>query len=164
MAFDPIQLIIYILPAYFANAAPVLFGGGTPIDFNSKWSDGRRLLGAGKSWRGLASGLVFGTLTGLVLSSLFRDPTYALLGMSLSAGAMFGDIFGSFLKRRMGMKQGQPSIILDQLFFVLFAMLAGAWVYVPDAYGIVFILLLTYILHALSNFVANRAGLKRVPW
>ena len=37
--------IWFILPAYFANAAPVVLGGGPPLDMGKKFLDGRRILG-----------------------------------------------------------------------------------------------------------------------
>lgn len=45
---DVAQLLLFILPAYIANATPVLFGGGMPVDFRRKFIDGERLLGDGK--------------------------------------------------------------------------------------------------------------------
>ena len=40
--------IYYYLPAYFANGMPIVFGGGVPIDFCKKWSDGKRNFWDGK--------------------------------------------------------------------------------------------------------------------
>ena len=42
----------YILPAYLANATPVLLGGGKPLDLGLKWLDGERLFGDHKTFRG----------------------------------------------------------------------------------------------------------------
>ncbi|MCX6776067.1 MAG: CDP-archaeol synthase, partial [Candidatus Micrarchaeota archaeon] len=82
-------------------------------------------------------------------------------------GTMLGDLAGSFIKRRMGIKRGHPSLVLDQLSFFLFAMLLSI-PYLPDGLlavdSIVFLVVLTYLLHVLSNIVANRLGLKKGPW
>jgi len=40
------EAIWFFLPAYFANATPVVLGGGTPIDLGRNFLDGRRILGA----------------------------------------------------------------------------------------------------------------------
>ena len=48
-----LQALWLILPAYVANASAVLVGGGTPVDFGKNWRDGKRILGDGKTWRGL---------------------------------------------------------------------------------------------------------------
>ncbi|MDE1847254.1 MAG: CDP-archaeol synthase, partial [Candidatus Micrarchaeota archaeon] len=48
--------ILFILPAYVANGAPVLFGGGRPIDGGAKlW--GGYIFGPNQTVRGLISGL-----------------------------------------------------------------------------------------------------------
>jgi CDP-2,3-bis-(O-geranylgeranyl)-sn-glycerol synthase len=170
-----IQLLLFILPAYVANATPVLFGGGIPVDFNRKFIDGERIFGDGKTWRGLLAGLCFGSVTGLLesqLCSLAVLPSslclnFTPLAFVLSLGTMAGDLAGSFIKRRMGMKRGYPSLILDQLSFLLFALLLST-PYLPGGFlaldSLALLLALTYLLHVLSNILANRLGLKKVPW
>jgi CDP-2,3-bis-(O-geranylgeranyl)-sn-glycerol synthase len=170
-----LQIILFILPAYVANAAPVLFGGGLPVDFGRKFLDGERILGDGKTWRGLLAGLSFGSITGILehlLCSCSMLPSnlclnFLPLGFVLSLGAMLGDLVGSFIKRRMKIKRGQPSLILDQLTFLLFALLLS-FSFLPENFitleVVIFLVVLTYFLHVLTNLIANRLGLKSVPW
>jgi CDP-2,3-bis-(O-geranylgeranyl)-sn-glycerol synthase len=182
-----LALIILILPAYFANSTPVIFGGGTPVDFNKKFIDKKRIFGDGKTWRGLFAGLFFGSLAGwlegqlcysAVMESYFHPlisltpsgsicSNFAFLGFLMASGTMFGDLFGSFIKRRLGMPSGHPSIILDQLTFLFFALLF-IFPFMPNNFftlnGVVFLIVLTYILHVSTNFIANKLGLKKVPW
>jgi CDP-2,3-bis-(O-geranylgeranyl)-sn-glycerol synthase len=170
-----LRVLLFILPAYIANATPVLFGGGTPVDFKRKFIDRERLLGDGKTWRGLLAGLFFGSLTGLVESILCSSAVLPLslcldflpLGFVLSLGTMLGDLGGSFIKRRMRIKRGHPSLILDQLSFLLFALLLSL-PYLPAGFlsldSVVFLIVLTYLLHVVTNLLANRLGLKKVPW
>lgn len=166
--------LLYILPAYVANATPVPFARilkkKTPIDgYRYAW-DGRRILGDGKTWEGLFSGLAIGTLTGLILylagnlggfRSIF-EPTV------LSIGAMIGDIFGSFLKRRIGLKRGDPAPGLDQLGFLIIALIMSAAIYgTPDWLNpvtLLFILIITVILHLSTNFAAYLLKLKDRPY
>ena len=63
-----IQALWLVLPAYVANASALIFGGGTPIDFGKKWKDGRRILGDGKTWRGLFIGTFVGMTAGFGFS------------------------------------------------------------------------------------------------
>ncbi len=63
-----IQALWLVLPAYIANASALLVGGGTPIDFGKNWKDGKRILGDGKTWRGLITGAVVGMIGGFGLS------------------------------------------------------------------------------------------------
>jgi len=172
---DIMQILLFILPAYIANSTPVVFGGGLPVDFKIKFADGERIFGDGKTWRGFLAGLCFGSLTGLLEAQLCNSAVipsplcinFTVLGFALSLGTMLGDLAGSFVKRRMGIKRGQPSLILDQLSFLLFALLFSI-PYAPQGLlavdSIAFLVVLTYLLHVLTNIIANRLGLKKVPW
>ena len=61
--------IIYIFPAYVANAVPVLFGkGARPIDFN-KSINGKRILGDNKTIRGTLSGIIAGIIVAYLEAS-----------------------------------------------------------------------------------------------
>ena len=55
-----IKLILFYLPAYVANGSPVVFskiyGPGHPIDMGIVFSDGKRLLGDGKTFEGFITG------------------------------------------------------------------------------------------------------------
>ena len=55
-----------MIPALLPNSAAVLFGGGTPIDFGRSWR-GARILGDGKTWRGLFGGVFAGVIIGIIL-------------------------------------------------------------------------------------------------
>lgn len=154
-----IGLIVFILPAYIANASPVILGGGPPMDFGKKFGDGKRVLGDGKTWRGFFGGILAGTATGILLGS-------AIPGLLLSLGTLVGDTVGSFAKRRMGMERGKPSALMDQLTFLFIALLF-AYPFLPaylDVFGLVFLVALTYLLHVVSNVFAHRMGWKKVPW
>jgi len=131
-----IQALWLVLPAYIANASALLVGGGTPIDFGKTWKDGRRILGDGKTWRGLISGAFVGMTSGFGLSvvAIFANNSdFAFLGLSdfgrfplmipiiagICFGALLGDITESFLKRRFGKNRGEDWIPFDQLDFIV---------------------------------------------
>ncbi|MEM0094712.1 MAG: CDP-2,3-bis-(O-geranylgeranyl)-sn-glycerol synthase [Candidatus Micrarchaeaceae archaeon] len=154
--------IIYILPAYVANGAPVLFGGGRPIDGNKKLF-GKPIFGKHKTIRGLIAGLlagfVFAAIEGLFL------PYMLAIGIFESVGTHVGDLLGSFVKRRLDIQPGTGVAILDQYTFLFFAVfLALPFGHLPDIYGLVFIVVFTGILHKLTNVGAYLLRLKKVPW
>lgn len=157
--------IWFILPAYFANAAPVLLGGGAPVDMGKKFLDGRRILGRGKTIRGLACGLVVGTIVGL-LQGIARPPLreYLLLGFLLALGALLGDLASSFIKRRLGIKRGGAAPGLDQLSFVVVALILASPVKVPPWQVIAAILVITPPIHLATNFIGYKLGLKDRPY
>ena len=102
----PLTALWLILPAYIANASAVLMGGKIPIDFGKTWK-GKPVLGPGKTWRGFIGGVVLGSTVGYVQALFFPKsfggyPVLLLAVFSLSLGALTGDLFESFIKRRLG--------------------------------------------------------------
>ena len=166
---DFLSVLVFILPCYVANAVPVLLGGGAPLDFGAKWSDGRRVLGDTKTARGFVSGVAAGTLAGglLVFAYPLEMGATAQLfsAFALALGALVGDAVGSFIKRRMDVGEGKP-FLLDQIGFVIvglvFAYPFASYFYSAEI--VVFIVVLSYLLHIVTNGLANRLGLKAVPW
>ena len=168
-----------MLPAYVPNNAAVLAGGGRPIDGGRRLGD-RRLLGDGKTWRGTVAGTlagvglavvlntVAGTVGGVVSVTLPTFPLAAAFGLSL--GAMVGDVVASFLKRRSGRQRGAAFPGLDQLDFVVGALVCAA-VLAPAWFRVTFTLprlavvaVVTPALHVGTNVLAYRLGLKGEPW
>jgi len=169
-----IQLIVEALylyfPAYVANAAPVLLGGGRPLDGGRLWRDGRPILGGHKTLRGVLSALILGTLTGAAQAYISQNIPVDLpgfspsIGLLQSLGAILGDLSTSFLKRRLGLKPGSMLPLLDQLSFILAAIALSYPLQRPTPSRIVAILLLTLLLHPLTNYIAYLIGLKSNPW
>ncbi|ATW90012.1 CDP-2,3-bis-(O-geranylgeranyl)-sn-glycerol synthase [Halohasta litchfieldiae] len=168
-----------MLPAYVPNNAAVLAGGGRPIDGGRTWG-GRRVLGDGKTWRGTAVGTLIGVLLALGLNAI-NGPVSATLGVSLptfpiqaavglALGAMLGDIGASFIKRRSGRERGAAFPGLDQLDFVVGALLVAFlvdadWFLSTFTLGIiVVILVITPLLHVSTNIIAFKIGAKEEPW
>jgi CDP-2,3-bis-(O-geranylgeranyl)-sn-glycerol synthase len=132
-----IQALWLVLPAYIANGMAQLVGGGKPIDFGKKWKDGRRILGDGKTWRGLITGAFLGVTCGFgfsivaIYSKMYPETSWLgiddftgfpfmipIIG-SICFGALLGDIIESFFKRRIGKNRGDNWIPFDQLDFIL---------------------------------------------
>lgn len=169
--FDLISLILFLIPVYIANATPVVLGGGKPLDFGIKL-DGKELLGKNKTIRGFIAGVFGGALAGLIIANFYLLPYFDSLQLqitgvfALSIGVMIGDAVGSFIKRRFGVGSGKP-FILDSVLFLVFALVfvypfANLSLYEP--LNLIFFLVLTVILHPLTNMFANKVGLKNVPW
>ncbi len=171
-----VRSIIFILPSYFANSIPVVLGGGAPLDFFRKFQDGQRVFGGGKTIRGffagIFAGILVGALEGIILSgsewNIYSGglQSYIAAGFLLGLGTMVGDLVGSFIKRRQKVAQGKPSVIMDQLMFLLFAFIF-AYPFASQLLtleAIVFLAVLTYFVHVGANILANRLGLKKVPW
>ncbi|MFH0884824.1 MAG: CDP-2,3-bis-(O-geranylgeranyl)-sn-glycerol synthase [Candidatus Micrarchaeota archaeon] len=167
-----LDLLLFLLPIYIANSSPVVLGGGAPLDFNIHLPDGHRALGDGKTIRGFIGGTLAGTVAGGIVAAFyllpfFPDPaTQFLASFVLAFGTLLGDSIGSFIKRRAGVQSGMP-FVLDTIAFLVVALLlvvpiANARLY--DITNLLFFAILTLVLHPLTNMLANKAGLKKVPW
>ncbi len=180
-----------MIPAYIANPMAVVFGGGTPIDCGKNFYDGRRILGDGKTIRGLIAGTACGLVAGLI--QIILAPVLSASGLfgsldifqsSLNAytfntlhvvflmalGALLGDSAESFIKRRINLKRGAMFPVADQLDFVVGAwiltyILASAWFIIYfDMRIIVTVLIITPLLHITTNIIGYLLKLKKEPW
>ncbi|MCD6461851.1 MAG: CDP-archaeol synthase [Thermoplasmata archaeon] len=114
------------------------------------WSPGMGFLSFGSLWDAFVVSLVFAT------------------------GAMAGDMFGSFIKRRLGLGRGDKAPVLDQYDFVagalFFGLLFVPWWTLPHffvGWGLLalgFVIVLTAPLHRCINIIGYWMGKKSVPW
>jgi len=82
--------------------------------------------------------------------------------MALGGGAIIGDACGSFIKRRIKIERGRPAPIMDQLDFVVGALVfASLVVYIPFNM-IILIIIITVFLHLGANIIAYLFGMKDV--
>ena len=174
--------VYFMLPAYVANLSGLAFGGGTPVDGGKECKDGRRLIGNGVTWKGLQNGTIIGTLVGVVLGiigTFYGDLSVLtggiiglhvygsvigglILGFLMAFGALLGDAVGSFLKRRIGLERGAPAPIMDQLDFVVGALVLSLLVVRISWSFFIIIALLSLVLHLGSNTFAYLIGIKDV--
>lgn len=182
-----VQALFAMLPAYVANPVAVLTGGGTPMDFGRTWRDGRRVLGDGKTWRGLVGGTIGGmALCGILALAVRASGTDSLTdfampgwdaGLSwvyvaflLAFGALFGDFTKSFFKRRLGWPKGAKSPLMDMYDFILGAWLWSgvlAWGWFSETFTVWHVLVVLVVspaLHRSVNIIGYKMGKKDVPW
>lgn len=174
-----VTTLYFILPAYFSNGAGLVFGGGLPVDFGKSDRKGIRWIGDGVTWRGLIGGTIIGIITGiiqgylgpgiienygqLIVTPIIADiPSGILIGFLLGFGALLGDAIGSFLKRRLGIGRGKPAPILDQLDFLIVALILVSFVVELSWLFVIIAIVLTLIIHLIANTGAYLLGLKDV--
>ena len=86
-----------------------------------------------------------------------------------SYGAAFGDLFGSWAKRRKNIDSGQPFWIVDQIDFLAGCLLFAGWfVFIPSAiytiHVLIMLLIITPSLTVIANSISYLVGRKSVPW
>jgi len=158
MNLETVLAAVYLfLPAYFANASPVVLGGGEPLDGGRKWLDGKPFLGSHKTVKGTLLGFVVGAVVGVLQGN-------PVGGALQSVGAVAGDIVASFFKRRWNLRPGEGMPLVDQLDFIIFAVLLSYPVQRTSPEAMLVMLVVTVPIHYAVNYVAWLLRLKENPW
>lgn len=117
------KIIIFFLPAFAANGAPPVFKD-FPCLRKLYVTINVPLLGEHKTW----GGVMVSSATGTIIGSLFLLTPFSpysvfapVAGFLLGLGSSFGDLAGSFIKRRIDYSPGEY-IWFDSLDWLL-----GAW-------------------------------------
>lgn len=172
-----------MFPAYAANALPVIsthFGIfpslNIPVDMNKKIR-GKPLFGRSKTIRGFVVGISGGILIGLIQFYLYQNNIFTnyslinysllnslLVGFLLGLGTLTGDLIKSFLKRRIGIKSGEPWIIADQTDYVIGSLLFVSPFYFPPINALIVILIISPLLALFANIFSYLTGMKKVWW
>jgi CDP-2,3-bis-(O-geranylgeranyl)-sn-glycerol synthase len=177
-----LQALYFMLPAYIANMTPVfatkLFGKrfSTPVDFGYEYK-GKPLLGSHKTWRGLITGVVIGTLVFCLQRRLYGIPVLEslslfdysatppiLYGLLLSFGALFGDMVKSLIKRRLHVQPGKKFIPWDQVDFIIGALIFISLVYLPSWTVMAIVIVFSPVLHIAANQLGYALKIKNTPW
>ena len=107
-----------------ANGAPVvtklILGDrfSNPLDLNWKFVDGKPLFGSSKTIRGVLIAITVTAASAPLLGLRFE------IGLLAGATAMAGDLFSSFVKRRLNLPPSSRATGLDQIPEALFPLLA----------------------------------------
>ncbi|MDB4979057.1 MAG: hypothetical protein JWM56_1243 [Candidatus Peribacteria bacterium] len=171
-----LQLLWLYLPAFAANATPVL-AAAIPVFKSWNTPIHARWFGKNKTWRGLVCGTCVAGVTGLVQYALkdisllhslyllsFSAETSFFMGLALGFGALAGDCIKSFLKRRIGIAPGQPWPVLDGIDYMVGAIIALLPWYQPTPFGILFLVVMGPIASSIANALSFMVGWKKVWW
>jgi CDP-2,3-bis-(O-geranylgeranyl)-sn-glycerol synthase len=172
-----LQIFVIFLPAFIANAVPVV---AKNIPYIRQFSRPihAKLLGANKTVRGLLTGIIAGMLTGFLLY-LCRGflilflPMYSdyfnlysgwfvsmVIGGWLGLGALVGDIVKSFWKRRLGIKPGTMFQPWDGIDYMVGAIIFMIPFYFAGIAGSIFLLIIGPLLSLGANTIAYHIGWK----
>ena len=119
--FHILQILVLLT---FANGTPIvakkIFGSrlALPLDAGIIFFDGRPVFGASKTMRGIVVSIL---ITSAIAPFIGLDLT---IGAIVASSAMAGDIFSSFVKRRLNFPPSSQALGLDQVPESLFPMLA----------------------------------------
>lgn len=167
-----IQAFLIFLPAGIANMTPpvankipYLNQWITPLDLGKSFR-GIRLFGTNKTWRGLITGTICGTLAGALLYPFFVDTdwkVYILRCAAISAGALIGDAVESFFKRQHGVPPGSAWFPFDQLDYIVFGLAFMVPFGLPSADILLRILVVYFFGVMVVTYISYHLGFKEKP-
>ena len=179
MANIILQCVYFILPAYFANMAPVIVKDffkkiAIPIDFGKTFGD-KPIFGEHKTFRGLIFGVLFAIIVTYLQYILYKNNVFfelaivdysnwLLLGFLLGLGSMIGDLAKSFFKRMRGYEPGKPFIPFDQTDFIIGALAFTYPIVKLSFYKMLLIWTVSFVLHIIVNHIAFFTGIRREKW
>ena len=160
----------------WAKRMPFLNWLDRPLDANKKLF-GKPILGRNKTYRGFVAGAIFATVIGAAQWALseavpalnrleFFDLDFAgylELSLLLGFGALVGDAVESFLKRQLEIPAGESWVPLDQIDYVIGALLfsipLGALT-IGEYAAVAFV---GVLFHPVGTVVGWKLGLKDKP-
>jgi len=161
---QPVAILQLLVLLAVANGAPVIakkaMGGALaqPIDGGARFIDGRPLFGPSKTVRGLlisiAATAAAAPLVGIGWS----------IGALIGAAAMAGDLFSSFVKRRLDRPPSSRATGLDQIPEALFPLLACQPLLSLTALDIIVVLAVFFGGEVVLSRVLYRFGLRDQPY
>ena len=176
--FFLLSCFYFMLPAYFANMAPVIVRRinflKIPIDFYRK-IENKPVFGMNKTFRGLVFGVSFAIIisylqhfiyvNGIFIDLAFTDyANWLLFGFLMGFGAIFGDLIESFVKRRLNYAPGRAFVPFDQIDFVVGALVFVYPIVILSMNKVLAIIVLSFILHITINHLAFYTDIRREKW
>lgn len=178
-----LSVLWFFLPAGVGNLTPIIASKipflkrfSYPLDFYLKFNK-KRLFGDHKTIRGLISGTIAGIITAYLQVllynqfSFFREVSLInynsynpfILGFLGSFGALAGDAIKSLFKRQLGIAEGKPWFLADQIDYILGGIFFTSF-YVKLGFSTYIILIVVwFFLHPLSTFIGWMLRLKDDP-
>ncbi len=176
-----IKLIYFMLPAYFANMAPVIFKRhlfflDIPVDFGKKIKN-KPMFGRTKTFRGFFVGILSAILVVFLQKFLmdysffekmaiidYREYNFIVIGFIFGFGALFGDLAESFIKRRIGKRSSESWKIFDQLDYVVGTLLFISIIVSLNIIQISAIILISLVTTIITNQIGWKMGIRKERW
>lgn len=176
-----LKIILFLLPAYFANMAPILVKNkflfiNIPVDFN-KTLFGQPIFGKNKTVRGFIAGIIASIGIVWIEQMLFHfdfmkklslinydQQNFLILGFLFGFGTLFGDLIKSFFKRRLKIDPGQSIKIIDQIDYVVGSLFFISVVYVPSLDIVILSIFISLILTIMINHLAYYFHFRDEKW
>jgi CDP-diglyceride synthetase len=147
-----------------ANGVPILTRHAVPaawmkpIDNGRLFFDGKPLLGTSKTIVGLLAAMSITTLLAALMGLAWQT------GLTIGSFAMLGDLFASFIKRRIGLPSSAMAPLLDQVPEALFPLLAYSLIEDINWSAVLIITVAFVIADLLMSRLAFHLGIRNHPY
>lgn len=160
---QPVLILKFLVLLLVANGAPVMASWvlgrrfSFALDGGLKFADGRPVFGPSKTLRGVVLGVLVTAACAPFLGLDWK------IGAVVGLAAMAGDVFSSFVKRRLGVPSSGKATGLDQIPEALFPLVACAFVIDLSAADIVAAVLLFFVADVVLSHVFFKLGVRDRP-
>jgi len=153
-----------LLLLFIANGSPIIARNifanrfAYPLDGGQLLGDGQPLFGYSKTIRGIVASLLLTSIAAQLLGLSWH------IGLMVSAAAMLGDLFSSFIKRRLKKPVSSRFIGLDQIPESLFPVLVCKSQLALSAAPILLIVLAFVLGELLLSRIMYKLKIRRNPY
>lgn len=147
-----------------ANACPILIRNlvkgkwSHAVDADIRFIDGHPLFGISKTWRGVITSLIITPVVGIMLGYPIET------GILISLLATTGDLFSSFIKRRLKCETSSMLPLLDQIPESLLPALCMMHTFKLDLTSIFILVLFFTIFELTISKILYRLGIRKHPY
>jgi CDP-2,3-bis-(O-geranylgeranyl)-sn-glycerol synthase len=147
-----------------ANGAPVIARNilgerfSWPVDAGARFFDGQPLFGASKTLRGLVFSVAFTALGGWLTGLGWK------VGILVATTSMAGDLFSSFIKRRLELPVSSRAAGLDQVPESLFPVLACQQLLNLGVVEVVAIVIIFYVGDEVLSRLFYKLNVRKRPY
>jgi CDP-2,3-bis-(O-geranylgeranyl)-sn-glycerol synthase len=130
----------------------------TPVDCGAKLADHKPVFGYSKTWRGIAGAIILTSVAAAVLGYEFAT------GAQIAIYALSGDLFSSFIKRRLGMAPSSMAPLLDQVPESLLPALMLKNTFGLDMQAIIILVGMFIVLELMLSYLLFKLGIRKRPY
>lgn len=161
MTVEFFQLLLLII---IANGTPILTRAllndafKLAVDFDQKLPDNKRIFGSSKTWRGIFSAFIVTAFAAWLLGYSLQT------GLLVAFYVVLGDLFSSFIKRRLSMAPSSMAPLLDQVPESLLPAYMLMEVFDLDVSAVMLLVLMFVIVELFLSHILYKWGLRKTPY
>ena len=129
-----------------------------PVDFGKRLPDGEPVFGGSKTWRGVISSLLLTSVAGVILGHTMTT------GVLIASYAVIGDLFSSFIKRRLHMEPSSMAPLLDQVPESLLPAIMMMGAFKLDLVAVAIVVFCFIIAELILSFIFFKLGVRNRPY